>query len=385
MTDTNRICSLGIWDDTIPGIQYNATGISNYAEMFQKLVEQYPKGEKGKKDWENWLSKIKKDGKNKKYDCIIGVSGGTDSSYLMYLTKTFGLRPLAVNLDNGWSSDIAVKNIKKITNALNIDLETYVIEYEEVKRVLRSYIKASFPWIDAPTDLAIKAVLYKIALREKIKYIFNGSDFRSEGKQPTEWTYSDAKQFSYLINKFENGKLKSYPYCSLSKLFYYGYFKKIKMIRPFYYLDYNKSQAQEFIKKEYGWEYYGGHHHENLFTKFAIAFWLPKKFGIDKRIITLSALVLSKELSREKALTEIKLPPYDPKEMEKDKKLVLKKLDFSEVEFEEYFNRPNKYYYDYPSYFQFYSRFYKITHFFFKYVLPFTPSIFTEQQIRHKR
>ena len=162
--------------------------------MFLKFIELYPRGEKGLAEWEDWLKRIKKDGKKKKYDCIVGVSGGTDSCYLLYLAKRYGLRPLAVNLDNGFSSKIAVENIKKVTNALKIDLETFVIDYEEVKAVLRAYIKASLPWIDGPTDLAIKAALYQVAEREGVKYIFNGSDFRSEGKQPTEWTYTDARQ-----------------------------------------------------------------------------------------------------------------------------------------------------------------------------------------------
>ena len=175
-----RICTRGVWDESIPGISFDENGESNYAKLFDKLVEGYPRGEKGEMIWENVVKKIKNQGHGKTYDCIVGVSGGTDSCYLLYLAKIkYGLRPLAVNLDNGWSSDIAVTNIKKVTNSLNIDLETFVIDYEEVKRVLRAYIKASLPWIDSPTDLAIKAALYKVARREKIRFILNGSDVRS--------------------------------------------------------------------------------------------------------------------------------------------------------------------------------------------------------------
>ena len=286
-----------------------------------------------------------------------------------------------MNLDNGWSSQIAVKNIKKVTTALNIDLETYVIDYEEVQAVLRAYIKANLPWIDSPTDLAIKSVLYRIAEREDINYIFNGGDFRSEGKQPTDWTYSDSRQFKYIVSRFENIKLKSFPVNSLPQLINFSIRKKIKMLRPYYYVDYNKKDAMEFLKTHYNWEYYGGHHHENLFTKFAIAYWLPKKFGVDKRIITLSAQVMSGELSRVEALEEIKKPPYDPIEMEKDKILVLKKLDLSEAEFGVIWNKPNKFYYDYPSYMPLFRKFRKISYFLFKYILPFTPSIFIEDKI----
>lgn len=377
-----KVCSIGLWDEDIPGIRFDEHGVSNYAKMFQKFIELYPRGEKGHRDWEEWLKKIKTGGKNKKYDCIVGVSGGTDSCYLLYLAKNNGLRPLAVNLDNGFSSKTAVENIKKVTNALKIDLETFVIDYEEVKAVLRAYIKASLPWIDGPTDLAIKAALYQVAEREGVKYIFNGSDFRSEGKQPTEWTYTDARQLLYVLKKFENIKLRSFPYYTISQFISFGYLKKIKMLRPYYYLNYEKRKAQEFLKNEYGWEYYGGHHYENIFTRFAISYWLPEKFGIDKRIITLSALIMNGEISREQALDELKLDPYDPGEMKYDKEYVLKKIEMTDNEFEDCMSRPNKYYYDYPSYMHLLKTFNKLSITTLKKILPFSPSIFIENQNR---
>ena len=210
-----KICQRGLWNSTIPGIEFDENGVSNYAKMFDKYVEQYPRGQKGKDDWDKYLSEIKLAGKNKKYDCIIGVSGGTDSSYLMHLAIKQGLRPLAVTLDNGWSSDVSVQNIKNVTNALKIDLETYVIDYEEIKDIQKSYIKAGLPWIDFPTDQAIKSVLYRIANRENIKYILIGHDFRSEGSQPNEWTYGDSKQIKYIQKKFGTKKLKTFPNISI--------------------------------------------------------------------------------------------------------------------------------------------------------------------------
>jgi N-acetyl sugar amidotransferase len=375
-------CEKGLWDESIPGIKFDEDGVSNYAKMFQRFIELYPRGEKGLSEWGDWLSKIKKDGKNRKYDCIVGVSGGTDSCYLLYLAKEYGLRPLAVNLDNGFSSKIAVENIKKVTNALKIDLETFVIDYEEVKAVLRAYIKASLPWIDGPTDLAIKAALYKTAEREGVKYIFNGSDFRSEGKQPTEWTYSDARQLLYVLKKFEGVKLKSFPFYTIFQFIRFGYLKKIKMLRPYYYLNYEKRKAQEFLSNKYGWEYYGGHHYENIFTRFTISYWLPEKFGIDKRIITLSALVMNGEISKEQALVELAQVPYNVVEMQYDKDYVLKKLDMTNGEFEECISRPNKYYFDYPSYMGLIKTFDKFSISGIKKVLPFTPSIFIERQNR---
>jgi hypothetical protein len=291
------------------------------------------------------------------------------------------LRPLAVHLDNGWCSDIAVRNIKKVTKQLDIPLETYVINYEEVKYVFRSYIKASLPWVDSPTDLAIKAVLYKIARREKISFILNGSDFRSEGKQPLEWTYSDAKQLKYLVKKFEARKLKSFPYYTLSSLFLYGYIFGIKMYRPYYYIDYQKITAQQFLSKNFDWEYYGGHHHENRFTKFIIGYWLPKKFGIDKRIITLSAQVLSGEITRERAISALAEDPYPTDQLTVELEYVLKKLDLTTTEFEQYFNAPSKYYYDYPSYMPWIKRYKKYAKIIIRKVLPFQPFLFFDDEI----
>lgn len=378
-----RICTRGIWDTTVAGITFDENGVSNYAKMFDKLCEVYPRGNKGKKHWENVVDRIRETGKSKKYDCIIGVSGGTDSSYLLHIAKKeYGLRPLAVNLDNGWSSEIAVQNIKRVTKALDIDLETYVIDYEEVKAVLRAYMKASLPWIDGPTDDAIKSTIFGIAKREKIQYVLIGSDFRSEGKQPSEWTYTDSKQMLFLLKKYENINLKTYPYMLLFKKINSAFLKKIKDYRPFNNIDYQKKVAQEFLKKEYSWVYYGGHHHENVFTKFAIAYWMPGKFNIDKRIITLSAQVLSGEISRDEAIEKLKNPPYDPDQMERDKEFVLKKLDLSKKEFDLIWERKNKFYWDYPSYMPLFKIFFKPSLAFIKYFFTSPPMVFVEKEYR---
>lgn len=346
-----QICSKGIWNETVPGITFDTDGVSNYYYLQKTLEKNFPRGRDGKLIWENHVNEIKEKGKKNKYDCIIGVSGGVDSSYLLHLAKNvYGLRPLAVNLDNGWSSDIAVKNIKKITNQLGIDLETYVIDYEEIKDLLRSYMLASMPWIDTPTDRAIKGSLYRIANRENIKFILRGNDFRSEGKQPREWTTSDHKQLKYLHKKFGSGiKLKTYPPLNNHWIFYYGYIKKIKEVRPFYFIEYKKAEAKEFLTKEYDWEDYGGHHHENLFTKFSMSYWLYRKFGIDKRLISLSAQVVSGAISRNEALEQISLP-FDSKENQEElKNYVIKKLDLSPKEFSEIWQKPNMHYFKYPN------------------------------------
>lgn len=379
-----KICKLGVWDETIPGIKFDKDGISNYAKIQLKLMEDFPRGEKGKKRWFEIVENVKRKGKGNKYDCIIGISGGTDSSYLLFIAKEYGLRPLAVNLDNGWNSEIAVSNIKKMTSALNVDLETYVIDYEEIKDLMRCYMLASLPWIDAPTDMAIRAILYKIAAKEKVKYIFIGNDFRSEGKQPTEWTYSDEKQLRFLHNKFGRVKLNSYPLLSPLQLLFFGYFKNIKMIPVYSFLDYQKKKAQEFLKEKFDWEYYGEHHHENLFTKFAIGYWQYEKFGIDKRKITYSAQVLSGEISREEALIRIDKKPYDEHQIRNDIDYILNKLDFSKEEFEKIWNSPNKSFRDYPSYYKYFEKFYNYLYPFVSRVVPIRPKIFYEYDERKK-
>lgn len=345
-----RRCALGLWDENIPEISFNAEGVSNFAQIQQKLIATYPRGSHGENEWEQIVKEVKKKRKSK-YDCIVGVSGGVDSSYLLYLLKRkYGLNPLAVTLDNGWSTKIAVENIKKMTSELDVDLETYVIDYEEIKDLLRAYMLAGLPWIDMPTDLAIKSVMHKYALKESVKFIFRGNDFRSEGKQPRPWTYGDNTQLQYIHGKFGKlKKLKTYPQLNYSTIIYASFVKKIKEIRPFYYLDYDKKAARAFLEKEFGWQYYGGHHHENSFTKYAMAVWLPEKFNIDKRVINLSAQVMDKKITREEALEELESPALDNKTKRDLTKYISKKLDLTEEEFDNIWKSNNKDFTHYPN------------------------------------
>lgn len=375
-------CSRGIWDISVPGISFDDDGASNYSKIFDKFVEEYPRGIKGLRQWNEYLEKIRSKRGSGRYDCIIGVSGGTDSSYLLHLAKEYDLKPLAVTLDNGWASKTAVQNIKRVTSALDIDLETYVIDYEEMKDILCSYMKASLPWIDSPTDHAIKSILYKTAHREKLKYILIGHDFRSEGTQPVEWTYGDGKQLRYIQKKFGTKKIRTFPCLSLTEQVKLGYVEGIKKLYPYYYIDYNKNDAQKVLEKLYDWEYYGGHHHENMFTKFAIAYWMRNKFGIDKRLITLSAQVLSGEISREEALEKISGPPYDPERMEADKEYVIKKLALNQSEFQDLWERPNKSFSDYPSYLPMIRKYSKAIKPLVRLVLPQKPAYFVQMDFR---
>jgi N-acetyl sugar amidotransferase len=378
------VCSSGVWDETIPDISFDEAGKSNYADIFQRMLDDFPRGETGTKIWQEIVAKMRQDGDGKKYDCIIGVSGGTDSSYLLHFAKEQGLRPLAVYLDNGWASNVSVSNIKKLVEPLNIDLVTHVINYEEVKDVLKAYLKARLPWADSPTDLAIKAILYKTAHQFRLKYVLIGHDFRSEGFQPTEWTYSDDKQMRYLSKKFTQRKLNTFPNLTLFSFVYYSFVKKIKYVKPFFYIHYSKQEAKDFLIKNYNWEDYGGHHYENIYTKFIIGYWLYEKFGIDKRKITLSAQVLSGEVSRAYALEELKKNPYNYDTIQGDIEYVLKKLDMSFIEFDSLFKGEKKHYYDYPSYYPLYARFKKIIFYLIKYFLPNRPLMFYQMESRQK-
>lgn len=381
-----KVCSLGVWDESVPGISFDTDGVSNYARIQQKLMTLYPRGTKGREDWAEIVKEAKKCGRNKRYDCIVGVSGGVDSSYLLYLIKEkYGLRPLAVTLDNGWSSETAVRNIKLITDAIGVDLETHVIEYEEIKDLIRSFMFAGLPWIDVPTDTAIKGVMYKLALKFGIKYIFRGNDFRTEGKQPREWTYCDDRQLRYIHRKFgKKRRLKTFPHLSFLKIVYSGFVRGIKDVRPYYYLDYSKSEARDFLEKSYGWKYYGGHHHENIFTKFVMAYWLPEKFKIDKRIVNLSAQVVSGYMSREKALSELSEPPLEQAQKVELERFVLKKLDLTGEEFKEIMITKNKSFRDYPNNEGFLFMIMKYLSPFIKLVYPQKPMTFVAMEVDQK-
>ena len=375
MKVNSKTCIRCVSDETMPNIFFDHQGECNYCKQFDAIVADSPNNEEGLSYLNDVISNALKNQKrsNTKYDVLVGVSGGVDSTFLVDYAIKHDLRVLAVNFDNGWHSEIAVSNIKKSLDKLNIDLVTYVVDYDEMKDLLLSYLKAGIPWADIPTDLGLLATLYKVANKHNIKTIFVGNSFRTEGKQPTAWTHGDSKQLRHIQNKFGQKKIRSYPVLSPLKLIYYGSVKKIKMIRPFNYMEYNKTEAKEMLIKEYGWEDYGGHHHESAFTKFAIAYWLPKKFGIDKRKVTYSAQVRSDMLDRNIALDLLSQPSYDENIMEEDKHYVIKKLGITHEEFDQIWNAPNKSIYDYPSYLPLFEKYLNFAMKVFKYVLPFKP------------
>lgn len=382
MIEELNVCSKCVMDNTVPDISFNNIGECNYCKQFDAIIKDTPNDQRGETYMLKILEKIKVDGKKNKYDVLVGVSGGVDSTYLVHYAINNGLRVLAVNFDNGWHSEIAVSNIKNCLQKLRVDLITYVIDYDEMKDILLSYMKAGLPWIDGPTDNAINATLYNLAYQHGIQYIFNGSSIRTEGKQPDSWTHCDTKQLKYIQKHFGKKKIKTFPLLSPFRLMYYGAMKGIKMIRPFNYLNYSKAEAKVLLVNEYGWKDYGGHHHESAFTKFAIAYWLPKKFGIDKRKVTYSAQVRSGLLDRDIAMELLNQPPYDPNLMEEDKNYVIKKLGITQEEFKNIWNGSNKTISDYPSYLPLFNKYLKPALFIFKYILPFKPMMGYELEVK---
>ena len=343
-----KICSYCILDDSVPEIYFDDNGKCNYCIINDEIINQYPSGTIGKNKLNNLVKKIKKSGRNKKYDCIVGVSGGTDSTYTLHLMKSLGLRPLAVHFDNGWNSDIAVKNIKNATNILKIDLYTLVADWEEFKDMQIAFLKSSTPDAEVPTDYAIISVLLEIASKEKIKYIIEGQASRAEGTTPLGWTYHDGRYLRSIHRIFGTKKAKSFPILSLSKLLYYFFIKRIELVRPLEFTDYSKEMAKNHNKKELNWIDPGGHHHESIFTKFFQSYYLPNKFNIDKRKRELSAKIRSGKTERNTALTEIETDyPVEDGIVE----YTINKLGLTEQEFKKIMSSPAKSFLDYPSYY----------------------------------
>ncbi len=311
------------------------------------------------------VEKIKKSGKGKFYDCLIGVSGGVDSTYTAYYVKSLGLRPLAVHFDNGWNSEMAVHNIQKVLEKLDIDLYTYVVNWEEFKDLQLSFLKASTPDGEIPTDHGILATLYKIAGKQGIKYIISGNNFKTEGVMPHLWAYGhiDWKYIRAVHKKFGTKKLKTFPHFTLLKFIWYTFFHGIKIISILNYIDYNKNKAMEVLLNELKWQYYGGKHYESNYTKYYQGVILPQKFHIDKRKLHLSALILSEHLTKEEALKELEMPIYPRDQIANDTEYVVKKLGLNQDDLENIIKMPPKSYLEYPTNFQLHKRLRKLINF----------------------
>ncbi|MGJ0361826.1 N-acetyl sugar amidotransferase [Aliarcobacter cryaerophilus] len=343
-----QVCTKCIYDERVPSINFDNNGVCNYCHQLEKLKEEYGTGnKKGEEEFIKIVEQIKKDGKNKKYDCIIGVSGGTDSSYMLYLTKIWGLRPLAVHYDNTWNSAIATENIRKVLTALDIDLYTHVTDNKESDDLFKAFFYADVAGLDATTDLALAEVMYRAAWKYKVKYVLEGHSFMEEGITPMGSNYFDGKFIESIHKLFGKKKMQSYPLMTLSRFLFWIVFARIQKIRPFWYIDYNKEDAKRFLEKEYDWKYYGGHHLENRITSFAHSIYLPQKFNMDLRNNTLSAMARNGKMSREDAWNEYNTPPYIEKDLVEYFK---KRLELSDEEYEKVMARKPKSWQEYPTY-----------------------------------
>jgi N-acetyl sugar amidotransferase len=342
-------------DTSDPEIVFDENGICNHCNTFYNITKKrWKPTQEGKKELDSIIEQIKKDGKGKDYDCVIGLSGGVDSSYLAYLLRTEypDLRILAIHVDGGWDSELAVHNIENIVKILNIDLYTEVINWEEMKDLQLAYFKSQLANQDVPQDHAFFATLYDVANKNNIKYFLSGGNIATEAILPRSWGYnaSDGKQLKAIHKKFGKVKLKDYKTFSFYKRkIFYPYIKKFKVIRPLDYMPYIKDEAKKTIIEKLNWRDYGGKHHESIFTKFFQAYWLPTKFGYDKRRAHLSSLIVTGQITRDEALKELEKPLYNDKELAEDKEYIAKKMGLSIMEFNDIMSKPNKNFTDYPS------------------------------------
>jgi len=354
LTNGSRICTRCIMDTTDPEIVFDGDGVCNHCHEYDRLVEQKViRGEAGLRYLEKLTAKMKRAGRGKPYDCIIGVSGGVDSTYVAYRVKKMGLRSLAVHMDNGWDSELAVKNIEETLKRLGIDLFTEVLDWEEFKSLQVAFLRSSTPDSEIPSDHAIAAVLGNLADKLKVKYIISGVNVRTETHVPRAWSqgHFDWRYISSVYRKFGHGKLITFPHVDL-----FTYYRRLvtqRRIDILNYLDYDKHKAMKILEKELGWRYYGGKHYESIYTRFYQGYILPVKYGYDKRRAHLSSLVCSNEITREAALVEIEKPSYAPSMQEEDREYVIKKLGLTEESFESILDAEPKSYQDYPSYGQF--------------------------------
>ena len=344
-----KVCSRCVMDDSVKGISFDDKGECTFCKIHDNLENKFPLNSETPQRLKEIVEKIKEDGRGKKYDCIVGVSGGRDSTYTLYNAVKLGLRPLAVHFDNGWNSEIAVQNIKNATKILGVDLHTHVADWEEFKDLQKAFLRAAVSDGEVPTDWVITSVLYRTAVKEDVKYSIQGSSFRTEGTAPLTWTYQDGRYIKNIFEKFGKGKHKSFPIMNLSQFLYYTFIKRIKSIRLLYYIPYNEKAVLEILKSELGWNDYGGKHFESTYTTFYQSYILIRKFNIDKRKMHFSALIRSNQLIREHALEKLL---EDPFKGGIDSIIYnLKKLNLTESEFNEIMNSENKSFIDYPSYY----------------------------------
>lgn len=352
ITKPYQICTRCVMDSSDPLITFNSKGECNHCtEYIAKRIHHKYQGEKSDQQFLAFIEEMKAAGKGKKYDCVMGLSGGIDSSYAALIGSQHGLRILGVHLDNGWNSEAANTNMENIVQKLGIDYERVVLDWEEFKDLQLSFLKAAVPEAETPTDNGIIAVLHQVASKYNIKHIISGGNFSTEGILPASWHYN-AKDMRYLKaihRKFGTKKLGKNPYFGFQAEMYYKLVKKIKIVYLLNYVDYCKEDAMEKLKDKLDWQYYGGKHYESLYTGFIQSYYLPSKFNIDYRRATYSSQICTKVITRKEALKELETPPYNLEKVEVEKSLIAEKWEIPQEELEEILKRKGNWYTHYPN------------------------------------
>ena len=352
MTNTKQqrpyeICSRCIMDTTVPTIEFDENQECNFCKMHDLMELDFPLGDGNKEKLDAIVAKIKKQGEGQQYDVVCGTSGGRDSTWTLWVaTQILGLRPLVVHFDNSWNSAIATQNVYNACRILDLDLETYVVDWEEFRDLQLSFLRASTSDVEVPTDLAIHSILHRYADQEGIKTIFNGHSFRTEGIAPKDWTYIDGRYVSAVQRMFGNMPLKTFPNFSFWDFLKFSYVKRIKVIPILNYFPYDQEKVGEIITENLGWTYYGGHHHESFYTKWIQSYLLPRKFKVDRRRTEYSALARSGYMTRDEALDEVKdIYPYEEELL----KYTVEKLKLTKQEFQKIYDTEPKSFRDYPN------------------------------------
>lgn len=350
-----QICTNCVMDTTDTKITFDSHGVCDHCNTFiNEILPNWRTDERGKWALDDVVEKIKREGAGKDFDCIIGMSGGIDSSYLTYIAKeNLGLRPLVFHVDAGWNSQEAVNNIEKLVDKLGLDLYTEVIDWEEMRDLQLAFFKSGVPHIDTPQDHAFFAMMYNFAERYKVKYILTGANYSTECiRNPIEWMYyqSDSIQLRDIQKRFGTRPLVNFPMTTILRhKVYLRYIKGIEVITPLNYIPYRKAEAMQLLSEKFGWQTYPQKHFESRFTKFYEGYWLPKKFGYDTRKVQYSSLILTGQMTREEALERLSRPPYDEETIAQDFEYVATKLGISTAELQCYMGGPNKSYKDYKS------------------------------------
>ncbi len=348
-----KICNNCVMDTSDSAISFDENGVCDHCQNFQKnILPNWHTDEIGKAQVVKLVEDIKLSGKNKEFDCILGMSGGLDSSYMLHLVVTeFGLRPLVFHVDAGWNTDLAVNNIQVMIDKLGLDLYTEVIDWQEMKDFQLAFFKSGVPHLDIPQDHAFIATLYHFANKHNIKYIMNGGNYSTECvRNPLEWLYygTDMAQLKDIQRRFGTKKLKKYPFSPiLFHKVYLRYLRGVKVVKPLNYLPYTKKMAIETLSSKYGWTPYPQKHFESRFTRFYEGYWLPTRFGYDTRRVQYSSLILTGQMSRSEALKKLEKPAYNPETIDEEFEYIATKLGISVKELRYYHEMPLKTYRDY--------------------------------------